>query len=128
MKTLIVEDDSTSRLILFEVLKPYGPVLTAVNGQEAVRLFNEAFDSAAPFDLVTLDIMMPLLDGQDTLLALRTREGLRPPVKVIMTTALDDPTNRSRAESARCDSYLVKPIRSSQLVAEIRRLGLVPQS
>jgi two-component system chemotaxis response regulator CheY len=44
MKTLIVEDDFTSRLLLQEILKPYGPSHVAVNGREAVEAVRLALE------------------------------------------------------------------------------------
>lgn len=59
MKTLIVEDDSASRLTLRHLLKSYGPVQLAVNGKEAVDAVRLALEAREPFNLICLDIMMP---------------------------------------------------------------------
>ena len=48
MKTLIVEDDFTSRLLLQEILKSYGVVHIAVNGKEAVHAVREAMEARRP--------------------------------------------------------------------------------
>ena len=71
MKTLIVEDDFTSRLLLQELLKKYGRSHIAVNGLEAVEAVRLALDENEPYDLICLDILMPQMDGQ---LALRENE------------------------------------------------------
>lgn len=52
MKTLIVEDDFTSRLLLNEILKGYGAVDVAVNGKEAIAAVASAMDGGNPYDLV----------------------------------------------------------------------------
>lgn len=59
MKTLIVEDDFTSRLFLQEVLKEFGEIHLAVNGQEGLTAFQEALNQGKPYNLICLDIMMP---------------------------------------------------------------------
>ena len=63
MKTLIVEDDFTSRLLLQELLRRFGPCHVAVNGVEAVDAVTAALTANAPYDLICLDIMMPVMGG-----------------------------------------------------------------
>ncbi len=63
MKSLIVEDDFSSRLILLELLKSSGPTHVAVNGKEAVDAVRKGLEENEPFDLICLDIMMPEMDG-----------------------------------------------------------------
>lgn len=131
MKSLIVEDDRTSRIILQTTLKHHGPTVSLVNGKDAANQVREAFDAGEPFDLVTLDIMMPEVDGQTALRQIREAEAVAGVpasggVKIVMTTALDDPKNVLEAREGRCDGYLVKPIRMANLVALLRQLRLVP--
>ena len=77
MKTLIAEDDFTSRLLLQAILSPYGECHIAVNGREALHAFNLAHEEGHPYDLVCLDIMMPELDGHAVLSALRPLKRLK---------------------------------------------------
>lgn len=130
MKTLIVEDDLTSRIILKEVLKGFGPVVVVSNGKEAFDTYQAAWEAGEPFDLVTLDIMMPEVDGHVTLRKIREADEARgltteTRVKVVMTTALDDPKNISTAFSGACDAYFVKPIRKANLLDELQKMGLI---
>ena len=74
MKTLIVEDDFTSRLLMQAILSPYGECHIAVNGREAIQAFRLARAQGHPYDLVCLDIMMPEMDGHAVLKALRAAE------------------------------------------------------
>ncbi len=74
MKTLIVEDDFTSRLVLQELLRPFGPAHIAVNGTEAVLAVSTSLKTGEPYDLVCLDIMMPEMDGHEALTAIRALE------------------------------------------------------
>ena len=75
MKTLIVDDDFTNRLLLQEILKVHGPVHVAVNGKEAVEAVAAARDNKEdPYDLICLDIMMPEMDGQEDLKIIRADE------------------------------------------------------
>jgi two-component system chemotaxis response regulator CheY len=115
MKTLIVEDDFTSRLLLQEILKNFGHIDLAVNGVEAVDAMSNALEAGDPYDLICLDIMMPEMDGRSALRELRMLEEIRdiPPsrrTKIIMTTALASMTDVMAAYNDMCDGYLVKPI------------------
>lgn len=130
MKTLIVEDDFTSRLLLQEILKIYGPPHTANNGKEAVAAVREALDAGDPYDLICLDIMMPEMDGQEALRKIREEEELRGilssnGVKIVMTTALDDPKNVIAAYQNLCDTYIIKPIQKKMLLEALRKLQLI---
>jgi len=129
MKTLIAEDDFTSRLLLQELLKPYGTCHIAVDGLEAFEAVRMALDSGDPYNLICLDIMMPELDGQEALRRIRNEEESRgilssSGAKILMTTALDDPKNVIKAFGGLCDAYLVKPVRSDQLMQALHKLGL----
>ncbi|GAB6096745.1 response regulator [Desulfatiferula olefinivorans] len=130
MKTLIVEDDLTSRRLIQGYMESYGPTHLATNGTEAIAAFSKALIDEAPFDLVCLDIMMPGLDGQATLKVLRDLEEERgifssDGAKIVMTTALSNMANLARAFKNLCDGYLVKPISKARLVEELTRIGLL---
>jgi two-component system, chemotaxis family, chemotaxis protein CheY len=130
MKTLIVEDDFTSRLLLQEILKNFGHIDMAVNGVEAVDAMSNALEAGDPYDLICLDIMMPEMDGRSALRELRMLEEIRdiPPsrrTKIIMTTALASMTDVMAAYNDMCDGYLVKPIEKARLLQELRELGII---
>jgi two-component system chemotaxis response regulator CheY len=130
MKTLIVEDDFTSRLLLQEILRPYGPSHVAVNGREAVEAVRLALEANEPYDLICLDIMMPEMDGQAALKDIRAQEEARgillsKGAKIMMTTALGDIRNVSAAFNSLCDGYLTKPIQKAKLLEELRTLKLI---
>jgi two-component system chemotaxis response regulator CheY len=130
MKTLIVEDDFTSRLVLQEFLNPYGPSHIAVNGTEAVEAVRTALEAGEHYDLVCLDIMMPEMDGQTALKRIRDLEEARgilftKAAKIVMTSALHDVKNIVGAFSGMCDAYLIKPIDRARMLDEMRKLKLI---
>jgi two-component system, chemotaxis family, chemotaxis protein CheY len=130
MKTLIVEDDFTSRLLLQSILKKWGEVHIAVNGKEAVEAAQSAINGGLPYELICLDIMMPEMDGQAALRAIRKAEedhGIMSSqgAKIIMTTALSDMKNVHNAYHGLCDGYLVKPIEKSKLIENLKAFKLV---
>jgi two-component system, chemotaxis family, chemotaxis protein CheY len=131
MRTLIVEDDPTCRLILERSLASLGEMQTAADGATAVAVFRDALNAGYPIDLMCLDIMLPELNGQDVLKQIREMEdiyGLHPAKRaiVIMTTSQDDKENLLKAVP-HCDAYLTKPINLADLMFYIKKFGL-PQS
>ena len=130
MKTLIVDDDFTSRKLLLKILSGYGSCDVAVDGKEAVNAFKLALNEWEIYDLVCLDIMMPNMDGQEALVEIRKLEkekgilGLDG-VKVIMTTALDDADSVKTAFREQCEAYLVKPIEKDKLVQKLNEFDLI---
>jgi two-component system, chemotaxis family, chemotaxis protein CheY len=131
MKTLIVEDDFTSRILLQEILKPYGQAHIAVNGQDAVAAARIARQAGTPFDLICLDIMMPKMDGQEALRQIRAMEeemGVAPKdrSRVIMVSALGDMKNVLAAYRNLCDGYVAKPLDKAKLLEELAKLNLLP--
>lgn len=130
MKCLIAEDHLLSRRILKELLSPQFDCDIAVNGQEAIDSFQLAHTSKQPYDVIFMDIMMPVVDGMEALLCIRTLERkMEIPhalaVKVIMTTALDDPHTVIRSfNECEADSFIVKPLSRHKLANELRKLKL----
>ncbi len=129
MKILIVEDDVVSRQLIKKYLRLFGECDIAVNGKEAVLLFETALNEGKPYELITLDIMLPEMNGQEVLQEIRMIEEKKDILgtegaKVIMTTALDDRKNIMKAFKSQCEAYLVKPIDRDILTKEIKSLGL----
>lgn len=130
MKILIAEDDFVCRTLILEMLDEYGICHSAANGKEAVEAFAEGLESDEPYGLICLDIMMPEMDGQEALLKIRALEeekgiGGYDAVKIVMTTALDDPKNIMQAlVKGSCDGYLNKPIQPDSLAPMLEKLGI----
>ena len=133
MRTLIVEDDFTSRTLLKEILKGLGSSDIAVNGQEAIEAVRNAMASNTPYDLICLDIMMPEMNGQEALVEIRRIEeesGLHigRGAKILMTTALGDKDNILTAFKEQCDGYLVKPVEKRKFLSLLTDLNLIDAS
>jgi two-component system, chemotaxis family, chemotaxis protein CheY len=130
MRTLIVEDDFTSRLILQTVLKDYGTVHVAVNGIEAIEAMRQAMLTGEHYDIICMDIMMPEMDGQTALKQIRDMErqaGIsgNDRVRIVMTTALADSDNVTMAIREHCDGYLVKPFNKALILDHLRKFGVL---
>ncbi|MBI5582882.1 MAG: response regulator, partial [Deltaproteobacteria bacterium] len=63
MRGLIVEDEFITRMIMKKILEQYGEIDIAVNGREGVAAFQMAWSEDRPYDLICLDVMMPLMNG-----------------------------------------------------------------
>ncbi len=130
MRSLVAEDDFTSRKLLQRFLAAHGECDAAADGAEAVDAFQAALEGGEKYDLVCLDIMMPKKDGQEVLKDIRRIEeenGIRglDCAKVIMTTALSDSKNVMEAFRSQSDAYIEKPVDKKKLVKELKALGLV---
>lgn len=130
MRTLIVEDEPAIRQLVKIMIKSYGHCVTAANGGEAVMKFQTAINQERPFDLVIMDIMMPVMDGLGALEKIRKTErelGIKEVdgVKVIMLTARDDAPHIVKSFKKQCDAYITKPFEENELLDEIKRLNLM---
>ena len=128
MKTLIVEDEFTSRIILERILSPYGELHLCSDGNEAINAFSSALEMGAPFDLICMDFIMPKIDGRRALARLRALEKEKGvpsgrAVKVIMTTGLRNIEQEYEDMSAMCDAILRKPIRRDSLIKALEQFG-----
>ena len=130
MKILLAEDDFVTRKFMLNFLSKYGECYVAVDGMEAVDAFTLALEDGEPYDLVCLDIMMPVMDGYQSLAEIRNLEKKKDipeeeAVKVIMTTALNDERNVKMAFELGCSVYSGKPIDQEKFEKALIKLGLV---
>jgi len=130
MRFLVVDDDFQARSLIQRLLHPYGVTEVATDGEEAVEAFRFALKQGEPYDLITLDILMPNSDGQQALREIREIEKeMQIPadkaVKIIMVSGLDDAKEVHDAFFlGSATSYIVKPIHNRALFDEITALGL----
>ena len=113
---LVVDDNATNRRILEATVKDWGmDCRTACSGAEALQLLTDAQASGAPYSVVLLDCQMPGLDGFSVADIIRT--DLSPTGAVIMMlTSADRSGDVTRCRHLGIASYLVKPIRRSELL------------
>jgi two-component system, chemotaxis family, chemotaxis protein CheY len=132
MKSLVVDDDIFGRELIACFLQEHASVIDkAENGAEAVKLFEVALKEAAPYDFVCLDILMPVMNGQEALKQMRNLE-IEHNVKegresvIVMTTALNSLEDIQEAIwQGDCNNYLVKPIAKGDLVALLNKYKLL---
>ena len=113
MKALVVDDDSTCRLVLEDILARLGEVDSCSDGTEAVSAARLALANGTPYDLICLDLLMPSMNGLEALQWIRREEeccGRPHAAKVIVTTSSEDQGNIEQAFGQLCDAYIVKPV------------------
>lgn len=111
---LVVDDNEMNRDLLVTRLKKNGhKVNVALNGQEAIQKLNEK-----NFDLLILDIMMPIMNGYEVLKHIKADEKLKA-IPVIMFSALDEIDSLVRCLEMGAEDYLVKPVKPIILKARV---------
>lgn len=129
MRFLIVDDDESIILFLRTFLSAYAECLTAGDGLEAMAAFEAALEEEKPFTAVFMDILMPGMDGNEVVQALRRMEDAAKPrqrFKLIMISVLTDTKNVSESFfHGRAEAYLPKPLRREVLLSELAKLGLI---
>jgi two-component system, chemotaxis family, chemotaxis protein CheY len=131
MRALIVEDDSTSGVILEQILSAYGHCDMVMDGKAAVAAFRHALSKGEPYDLICMDIMLPRLNGQQALQRMRKAEeeaGIPAAerVNVFMTTALKETNEVAEAlYKGGAAAFFIKPINVDSFTDGLRSIGLI---
>jgi signal transduction histidine kinase/CheY-like chemotaxis protein/HPt (histidine-containing phosphotransfer) domain-containing protein len=126
-RVLLAEDGHDNQILITTFLSKAGANVKVVeNGQLAVDEARAALAAGAPYDVILMDMQMPVLDGYGAASKLRAT-GYRGPIVAITAHAMAG--DRQRCESAGCDDYLSKPVDRAQLVATVARfVAAVPSS
>ena len=116
-RVLVAEDHPVNAMLVRKMLERHGLVVVAVeNGQQAV---DEA--RRCDFDLIFMDVQMPVLDGYQACRILRSMPGLVSSVPIIALTANALPADRAEAVAAGMDGHLAKPLRVDDLERTLHR-------
>jgi signal transduction histidine kinase/AmiR/NasT family two-component response regulator len=113
---LIVDDNATNRFVAVKMLELFGCTsVTAENGREAVDRVR-----AEPFDLVLMDIKMPVMDGVEATRAIRDLAGPEARIPILALTANADPRDERLYLAAGMNGVAQKPIQADLLLNAIR--------
>jgi two-component system, chemotaxis family, chemotaxis protein CheY len=127
MKTLAVDDEFVALSKMTAILSTFGECDAATNGEQAFEMYMKALEGVHPYELVTIDIEMPGMDGL-TLLARICEEEKRQQARgarKIMISAASSAGNVKAAAVHRCDGFLVKPIKNQALLQKLAEIGLI---
>ena len=118
VKILLVEDNPVNQKVAAGILKKHGhQIQIAENGRQALTRLAEN-----EFDIVLMDMQMPVMDGYEATAAIRKQEsGSSAHIPIIAMTARALKGDRERCLAAGMDDYLSKPIRSAELLTIIAR-------
>jgi CheY-like chemotaxis protein len=115
-KVLVVDDDVRNIFALGSVLERHGmKVITAQTGQEAINTLQAEPDIA----IVLMDIMMPEMDGYQTIGMIRKNKEFRR-LPIVALTAKAMKGDREKCLDAGASDYLAKPVNTDQLLATLR--------
>lgn len=118
-RVLLAEDSlDNQRLIALILRKAGAEVVLADNGEAAIDLALAACREGRPFDVILMDMQMPVIDGYEATRRLRTA-GYRGPIVALTAHALVE--DRQRCLEAGCDDYATKPIQRDTFLALVAR-------
>jgi signal transduction histidine kinase/CheY-like chemotaxis protein/HPt (histidine-containing phosphotransfer) domain-containing protein len=122
---LVAEDGIDNQALIAAKLRETGlKIEIASNGQLALEKALEAAARGTPFDLILMDVQMPVMDGFTATLQLRSK-GYRGPIVALTANAMD--RDRSKCLSAGCNDFVTKPIQMEKLLKAMGRyLTIVP--
>ena len=125
-RILLAEDGPDNQRLISYILRKAGASVTVVdNGQLAVQAALTAMMEQQSFDLIVMDMQMPVMDGYAAATYLRTRNYVGP---IIALTAHAMSGDRDKCLSAGCNDYATKPLDRLRLVGQIANLLRVPQA
>jgi CheY-like chemotaxis protein len=115
-KVLLVDDDIRNIFALNSLLERHHmEVISATNGQEAIQILENSGD----ISIVLMDVMMPEMDGYETMRLIRSNPRLRL-LPIIALTAKAMKGDREKCLEAGASDYVAKPVNSEQLLAMVR--------
>ena len=120
MRILIVEDDFASRKFMMNFMSAYGDCDGTVDGMEAVEAYMMALEDKQPYDLICLDVMMPVMDGYQATNVIRSCERADAktiPIIAMTAKAFDD--DRKQSKEAGMNAHISKPIEIPNLLNTI---------
>lgn len=116
-KILVIDDDDDVRNLIYTALSSEGyDVITMHSGKEALQLLMDI-----NVDCVLLDVMMPEMDGWETLRMIRAGESTKD-LPVIMVTVKDSRVDKLTAIKEKATDYITKPFDPEELVTKVREV------
>jgi len=131
LKILLAEDNDINALLATSVLDKTGHNVARVeNGRQAVAEFRNGLKSGNPYDLVLMDLQMPVMDGLEAVSRIRNQEksGGHDPAYILILTADEQTKTRIEASEVGADGYLIKPFIPARLIELAREVASIKRS
>ena len=124
IRVLVVDDNAANRELARLFLSGVGAEISeATNGSEAVQMAQ-----ALPYDVVLMDIQMPVLDGYGALRQIRGAQGPNDSTPILAFTANADAQSAARLVAAGFDDVVGKPVEPATLIAAVGRAATFTES
>ena len=118
LKILVVDDNLFNQILLLKILNDYGHVVeTASNGYEAVEASKNK-----TWDIILMDLMMPIMNGFDATMEIRSTLGLKTPIVAVTSNVLNN--EEERCHSLGMNGFLSKPVENTKLENAFAQVGL----
>ncbi len=130
LQFLVADDMEINRTLMWKILKPFGKVDFAHDGAQVVEAWQTSQQKKQPYDLIFLDLMMPVMDGQAALKKIRDLEqeadiDTGHQVKVAIVTSLGDWDNALESFKKGIEEYITKPLDREKITQLLRDLNLI---
>ncbi|MBN2297256.1 MAG: HDOD domain-containing protein [Deltaproteobacteria bacterium] len=128
MKILVVDDELVSRKKMKMIMDCLGECEAVECGQDAISAYQDAWERWSPFDLITLDILMPEMNGTEVLSTIRKIESEKnipadKRVKIFMVTSHSDKDTILTCVQAGCDDFITKPFDKDTVFKKLQGKG-----
>jgi CheY-like chemotaxis protein len=119
---LVVEDNIMNQKLISQILKNFGfECQLAENGEEAIALLDSAYkENPKAFNLILMDLHMPVLDGFEATAAIREKESPYQKIPIIGLSANSEHEVSDKIEAAGMDGYIPKPIEIPKLLSVLQ--------
>ncbi len=128
MKILIADDEANNRILMQQYLDSWGSCDLVYDGTEAVEAFEMASSEGQPYDLICMDLFMPIMNGDKALQAIRAQEAsqgipLEYRTFVLIITGQEPTKEHDEWANNECTKLLIKPINRHQLYTTLQANG-----
>jgi CheY-like chemotaxis protein len=118
-RVLLVDDGVDNQRLFSMIMKKAGiDLTTALNGQEGVNAVLRSLEDGKPFDVILMDLQMPVMDGLTATKLIRDK-GVETPIVALTAHAMQE--ERDRCHAAGCTDFLTKPILRDALLSAIAK-------
>ena len=131
MRILVVDDDLVTRTKIQTLLSPHGQCDTAEDGDQGWEKFKAAYKEENLYDLITMDVDMPGMNGHEVVKKIREWEKENvsyesaKEAKILMVTSMQSRSDAIASFREGCESFIRKPIKPDDLDWALEKLGIL---